>query len=146
LPQYNKKEMPKSPEVGTVRSVYLPIVRNGEPEALTLFDFADPSIVVGQREETTVPSQSLYLLNSPFVLAQARAAADRLQSSEAASMSDAERVDQAYLAAFGRRPTDEQRDRALAYLTSGKQPPQRLAAWTTFCQSLIAAAEFRYLD
>jgi hypothetical protein len=140
---------------GNHRSVYLPIVRNAEPEALMLFDFADPSIVVGQREETTVPAQSLYLLNSPFVAVNARAAAERLLAADA-TMSDAERIDRAYLAAFGRRPTETQRDRALAYLAAASSADQessdkkgnaeRLAAWGKFCQSLIAAAEFRYID
>ena len=72
-----KRIVPKA-EDSNYRSVYLSIVRNAEPEALTLFDFADPSIVVGHREETTVPSQSLYLLNSPFVQQNARAAAEQL--------------------------------------------------------------------
>lgn len=146
-----KRIVPKAEE-SNYRSVYLSIVRNGEPEALTLFDFADPSIVVGHREETTVPSQSLYLLNSPFVQQNARAAAERLLRDQESTMSDAERVEQVYLAAFGRRPTDEQRERALAYVSTAvgegreKNEARQLTAWTRLCQSLIAAAEFRYID
>ena len=59
------------------RSVYLPIVRDQLPEVLATFDFAEPSMVVGQRSTTSVPSQSLYLLNSPFVINAADSAAQR---------------------------------------------------------------------
>ena len=53
--------------------------RNALPEVFEAFDFADPSLVVGRREASTVAPQALFLLNHPFVLAQARriaAAAD----------------------------------------------------------------------
>ena len=62
----------------THRSVYLPIVRNNVPEALALFDFADPAAPSAKREETNVPGQALYLLNSPFVIQQAKNMADEL--------------------------------------------------------------------
>ena len=141
LPKNKRQATPK------VRAIYLPVLRDGELEALTLFDFPDSKLPVGQRAETTVPTQSLYLLNSSFVMEQSRAAAERLLSHEVASMSDTDRIDQIYLAAFGRRPTDDQRARAVAYLSSEKlSSPPRLAAWSKFCQALIAAAEFRYLD
>ncbi|MCG8601671.1 MAG: PSD1 and planctomycete cytochrome C domain-containing protein, partial [Verrucomicrobiales bacterium] len=51
-----------------VRSVYLPIVRGLVPESLALFDFADPSLLSGKREITTVPSQALYMMNSNFII------------------------------------------------------------------------------
>ena len=37
------------------RSVYLPILRDDLPEALGLFDFADPSVSKPKRESTNVP-------------------------------------------------------------------------------------------
>src|SRR6185312_15622447 len=51
------------------RAVYLPVMRDQLPEALALFDFAEPSLVIGERATTTVPAQALFLLNNPFVLA-----------------------------------------------------------------------------
>ncbi len=47
------------------RSVYLPIARDILPDALAVFDFAEPTLVSGSREVTNVPSQALYLLNRP---------------------------------------------------------------------------------
>ena len=60
------------------RSVYLPVLRDRLPDVLDLFDFAEPSLVTGDRETTNVPVQALYLMNSPFVQARAEALADRL--------------------------------------------------------------------
>ena len=51
------------------------------PEVLTLFDFPDPSLIIGERATTTVPAQSLYLMNNPFVIRQAEALADKLLAS-----------------------------------------------------------------
>ena len=58
------------------RSVYLPVVRDQVPESLALFDFADPSLVTGERATTTGPAQALYFMNGPFVIRQAEAVAD----------------------------------------------------------------------
>ena len=66
----------------THRTVYLPILRDGLPESLTVFDFPDPSLILGERATTTVPAQSLYLMNNPFVGRQAEALADRLQAGD----------------------------------------------------------------
>ena len=59
----------------TQRSIYLPIVRDNLPEALALFDASDPSLITADRPTTTVPSQGLFLLNNPFVMRAADAAA-----------------------------------------------------------------------
>lgn len=48
------------------RSVYMPILRTALPEILALFDFPEPSIVVGRRDVTTVPTQALFFMNNPF--------------------------------------------------------------------------------
>jgi hypothetical protein len=58
----------------TVRSVYLPVLRNNFLDSLALFDFPDPGLIVAERATTTVPAQGLYLLNSPFVMRQAELA------------------------------------------------------------------------
>ena len=84
------------------RSIYLPIVRNMLPDVFALFDAADPNGVTAQRNETTVASQSLFLLNSPFVREQARALAERLLADN--SLTDAQRIERAHQWALGRAP------------------------------------------
>ena len=128
------------------RSVYLPVVRDGVLESLALFDFADPSLVTGERATTTGPAQALYFMNGTFVSRQAEALAERVRAFEG---DDAQRVDRAYRLALARPPTAGERDRALAFLRdfaarAGGTDPAR-AAWSAFCQALFASAEFRYL-
>ena len=137
-------------EVARHRSIYLPIIRNALPEALRVFDFAEPSLIVGRRQITTVPTQALYLLNDPFVLEQTGAIAQRLIDF---STEERERIDLAYTLTLGRPATTLERERSLALLqdigaglnAKNDQERQRVA-WATLAQGLIASAEFRYLN
>jgi mono/diheme cytochrome c family protein len=54
------------------RAVYGFIDRQNLPGTFRTFDFAGPDNTAPRRFETTVPQQSLYLMNNPFVQAQAR--------------------------------------------------------------------------
>ena len=149
-----------------VRSVYLPIVRDLLPDALAAFDFPEPSIVTGARETTNVPSQALYLLNSPFVAVQAQRLGERVVASYpagpngGASANLDERITYAYWLVFGRPPDVVERKAAMTFFskfpaawskgdnsTLGlRNAEAATAAWTSFCRSLFASAEFRYLN
>ncbi|MEC9092706.1 MAG: PSD1 and planctomycete cytochrome C domain-containing protein [Planctomycetota bacterium] len=136
-------EMPK-------RSVYLPVVRNAVPEPLRVFDFAEPSILVGNRQVTTVPTQALYMMNSQFVIEHARNLAKRLLQPGA---SREEQVKRAYQAVVTRLPTEAEVSRAQTFLELTKQKlvnqKERAAeelAFTAFCQALFASGEFRILN
>jgi cytochrome c553 len=133
----------------TYRSVYLPVVRNQLPDVLSLFDVADPSLVTGERSSTTVPAQGLYLLNNPFVMAQADAAAEKLMTAS----SERERIQQAYLRFYSRPPTERETKAAeefIAKYTRAKEKDRgpilraERAVWSGFCQALFASAEFLY--
>jgi hypothetical protein len=133
------------------RSVYMPILRGGVPEMLNVFDVADPNLVVGQRDVTTVATQALYMLNSPFVMQQAEHTARRLL---AEPVDETERADLAYRLTLGRPASEPERQRAAGYIgdyiaaldTASQQGEEaRSAAWASFCQALLASAEFRYL-
>jgi len=58
------------------RSVYTKITRMEGPRFLEIFDFPAPLQTRGARDVTNVPSQSLALLNDPFVVQQAKRWAD----------------------------------------------------------------------
>ncbi|MBM3876153.1 MAG: DUF1553 domain-containing protein, partial [Verrucomicrobia bacterium] len=126
------------------RSVYLPIVRDMVPDVLDLFDFAEPSLVVANRDVTTVPSQALFMLNSPFIHENSTALAKRVQT---AASDDRARITSAYLTALSRPPTPVELARGESYLKKLSAEPgcSPETAWTTFCQALIASAEFRYI-
>ncbi|MCO6459294.1 MAG: DUF1553 domain-containing protein [Pirellulaceae bacterium] len=126
------------------RSVYLPIVRSAVPESLQVFDFPEASILTGQREVTTVPLQALYMLNSPFVLAQAKALATRIG---AEADSTQQRIERAFRLALCRPPTADEVSRIEGYLAEiGQQPAPSEDDWAKVCHVLLASAEFRYLQ
>ncbi|GIW81641.1 MAG: hypothetical protein KatS3mg105_3448 [Gemmatales bacterium] len=126
------------------RSVYLPIVRSAVPEMLRTFDFPEPSIVFGQRDVTTVPTQALYMMNSPFVIEQSKHFAQRLLNKE--GLQDDERVDLAYRLAFSRPASAAEKAKSLAFVAEATKSADRNKAWTGFCQALLASAEFRYIE
>jgi hypothetical protein len=126
------------------RSVYLPVLRDRLPDVLDLFDFAEPSLVTGDRATTNVPVQALYLMNSPFVRERAKSLADRLAS----KVDDEARIRNAFLLCFGRAPDADEAKRAAAFLERAKDgdDTQVRQVLVNFCQALLATAEFRNLD
>ena len=124
------------------RSLYLPVARQAIPEVLKTFDFAEPSILVGRRDVTTVPTQALFLLNSDFVITQARGLAERLSS-----MDEDARIDHAFRLLFARSPSSGERARTRTFLSDClRNEESGIEAWITVCQALLASAEFRYLN
>src|SRR5207253_8186230 len=97
----------------TCRAVYLPVLRELLPIALDKFDFANPEMVTGDREVTTVAPQALYLMNDPFVMQHAEDMAARVQEHD--WMDVPAKVDVAYRIAFGRPATPAEKQRAQQY-------------------------------
>ena len=133
----------------TVRSVYLPIAREVLPDALTVFDFAEPGFVTGSRETTNVPSQALYMLNSPFIASAAQNFAERVLTTYPTSTSnnDVQRIQFAYGLVFSRSPSEAEQQAAADFFA--KFPSTNASAttaWTSFCRALFASAEFRFLN
>ena len=135
------------------RSVYLPIVRGNVPPSLTVFDFPAPEMLVGNRAVTTVPAQALFMMNSPFVVSQAEATAERLLKDE--KQSDRERISEMYLACLGREAKANEQSEALKYIDSligtnlkenDDKAAARQKAWAAYCQVLFASTEFRFLN
>jgi hypothetical protein len=84
------------------------------PHALEAFDPVDQTLVTGNRDATTVPGQSLFLLNSAFVRKQSLTLAERLLAAK--NTKDAERITEAYRLALGRSPNKVEVARAKAFL------------------------------
>lgn len=137
----------------TKRTVYLPVVRNMLPNVLSLFDAADPNGVTAVRNDTTVPSQSLFLLNNSFVRDQARFLAERLFADPL--QTDDQRIEAVHWLAFGRQSTIEEVADAhrfmaecMATQAAQAQPEadRRRAAWQSYCQLLFCSNEFLYVE
>jgi hypothetical protein len=145
-----------APEVLLRRTIYLPILRKEMPremDMLATFNFADPAVVSGDRDETIVPTQALYLLNSPFVREQSRVAAQRLLNQT--GFDDAARVAWFYLTVLGRQATQVEIETSLAFIDrmAGQietipdhAGSARNEAWSRMCQSLFACNEFIFRD
>ncbi len=95
------------------RSLYLPLMRGLVPRSLQAFDPVEQTLVTGSRENTTVPSQALFLMNSAFIRQRAFALAQHLLQSKEG---DEARLKAAYAQVFGRPPADLESRRALAFL------------------------------
>ena len=106
---------PAGPQQGTARDSQavqraqrLPAdLRGLVPEMLQVFDVADPNLIVGKRDVTTVPTQALFLMNNPFVLKQAEEMAKRILDQK--DLNQATRIEMAYRLALGRLPAEQER-------------------------------------
>lgn len=132
------------------RSVYLPTIRDNLPESLALFDAADPSLIVPERGKTTVPSQSLYLLNNGFVERNAEATANLVIKS---AIGDAERITTIYETLFARKPTIAESKKCESFLKKYRQQlkldnlavrKQESETWSALCIALYSTAEFLF--
>lgn len=119
-----------------VRSLYLPVFRSQLPGMFTVFDFAEPSMVNGQRDVTTVAPQALFLLNNDFVVEASKLAADRILKMNLSS--ELARIRYAYAYTLCRKPSEDELNRAGDFL-DGED------SWPPFMQALYSTAEFRYI-
>jgi hypothetical protein len=128
------------------RTVYAKVSRHDLNGLLRLFDFPDANITSERRVETTVPQQQLFVLNSPFVLAQAKALAARL---DAEAADDSARVRRAYELVFGRPASEEEVSLGVRYLgtvDAADATQNKLTRRERYCQALLASNEFLYVD
>jgi mono/diheme cytochrome c family protein len=98
------------------RTIYTKVIRNTRDPLLDVFDMAEGFTSTSQRNTTTTPTQSLYMINSQWSLARARAFASRLRKESSAEPTKA--IDYAYRLAFARDPSAAERAAALQFLES----------------------------
>ncbi len=102
------------------RTLYGFVSRHELNPLLRLFDFPDPNVTAEQRPETTVPLQQLFVLNSEFMVHNARALAARLQSLPAAD--EGARVRRAVALLYARPARDREVALAVQYLKRTRRP------------------------
>lgn len=123
------------------RSIYMQQRRTQVVTFLQLFDA--PSIVstCGKRTPSTVPLQSLALLNSEFARLRAKAFATRVNKD----------LNLAFRLSAGRAPTKEETAACVRFLEVQRLAPRKEAAnddraWTDLCQMLLASNAFLYVE
>jgi len=125
------------------RTLYLPVVRTGtQPGTARLrdvFDFPQPAQLTGKRNETTVPTQSLYLLNADLIRQRAAdLAGDLLKAGD----SDEIRLGRLWMRVLNRPVTDGEREDAIAFLAEARSGDDDLAAMTELARALFGTNEF----
>jgi hypothetical protein len=116
-------------------------VRSDRANYRMLFDAPDPTGIADHRIDSTVAPQALFLMNSPFVLEKAKALAARIRLEAADELTGIDRV---YRLLYSRPPTAaEIRIGSKLLQQAGGSTP---AAWEQYCQVLLCANEFVYVD
>jgi hypothetical protein len=117
------------------RSVYLPWFRNSLPELVREFDGANPSFSISERSRSTVSTQALALMNSPWVSKRAEAASAGIEPCEGEA--DCNRViETLFLKILGRVPTEVELRWGRAVLSE--------ASAKELAHQLFASIDFRY--
>jgi len=98
----------------TRRSVYGYVDRARLPNMMLSFDFANPDLTTGRRNETIVPQQALFMMNSPLVIEQARNLTLRPDFKRTASTTD--RIRLLYSLIYQRPPTEIEQQLAIDFI------------------------------
>jgi mono/diheme cytochrome c family protein len=134
-------ELTKEPFSGR-RSVYGYIDRQDLPSMFRIFDFANPDISTGQRFETTVPQQALFLMNNGFLKNLSDSAAKL--PAIAASAPGQERVKALFERILKRQPRPEEMEAALRLVAGFAGQPEK--SWSALSQVLLLTNELAFVD
>ena len=129
------------------RSLYGRLDRQNVPGILRVFDIANPDTAVHVRSKTTVPQQSLAVLNAPLVVAASRQVAARVDRDLGDTWCPDSRIPAIWRAVLGRDPSPEERQQAQDWLADeSTNTAQPMDAWQRLAHALLATAEFQFVD
>jgi hypothetical protein len=136
------KSMELDDPANNLRTVYARVSRLKLNDLLALFDYPDANVHAEKRSVTTTATQRLYMLNSPFVIAQSEALAARLNSNPSEDI--ASRIRTAYRLLFAREPSSEEIEIAQQFLR--KPESDGMTRWARYAQALLTSNEMLYID
>jgi Protein of unknown function (DUF1553). len=128
----------------TRRTIYALIERQNLPGLFRTFDFANPDTSNQGRFHTTVPQQALFLMNSPFVIEQARSLAERPEIKSAASSVD--KVTALYRLAFQRLPARSELQLGTQFISAQAPGASSLSPLEQYAQVLLLSNELVFVD
>jgi hypothetical protein len=111
------------------RTVYGFISRRKLNPYLSLFDYPPPTATNDARSQTSFPTQRLFFMNSPFMLAESKELARRQES-----------IDALYRRLFQRAPTRKEKQVGRDFLANSKYN------WPQYAQVLMSSNEFIYIN
>ncbi|MDA7503420.1 PSD1 and planctomycete cytochrome C domain-containing protein [Planctomicrobium sp.] len=135
------------------RTVYGVIDRNSLLPLFGHFDFANPDLTTAQRDITTVPQQSLFFFNDPFVMQQASNLATRADFQLFDTTE--QRIQYVYQQLFQRDPTPNEIEIANQFLSTEESsathaiPPSNsrpLRPWERLVHVLLMSNELMFVD
>jgi hypothetical protein len=115
-----------------------------------MFDIANPDTAVHFRTKTTVPQQSLAVLNAPLVVAAARRVATRVDHEIGDTSNNDVRIVALWRAVLGRSPSPDEQAAAAAWIA--EETPRDVAGkatftrWDRLAHALLATSEFQFVD
>ena len=128
------------------RTVYGFIDRQNLPGMFRTFDFASPDTTSPQRHVTTVPQQALFMMNSPFVIEQARALVANLDFTEPPASE--RQIEALYQTILGRAAEPGEVEAGLQYVSAqlSRERSGQIGAWEKYAQVLLLTNEFAFVD
>lgn len=126
------------------RSIYGFIDRQDLPNLFRVFDLANPDQSAARRIRTTVPQQSLFMMNSRFVMEQARHLVKSIPENQSAQA----RIAGLYQTVLQRNPTESELSIGLEFIRSSspKLGDKNLGRWQRYAQLLLFTNEFEFID
>ena len=132
---------------GNRRSVYIQLKRRYMPEFLMTFDLPNSTETFGRRNITASPTQSLAMMNSPFVWKAADQWANAVTGAKLETFSEG--VDLVHQQAFGRKASEREQTWARTFLQDHKLDEQAGARhrelWRQLCHTMLNRKELIYL-
>lgn len=111
------------------RTIYGFISRRKLNPYLSLFDYPVPNATSEARNQTNVPVQRLFFMNSPFMLAESKALA-----------AEERNINAIYERVFQRRPTSREKRLGREFLSQTKRN------WAQYVQVLMSSNEFLFIN
>jgi hypothetical protein len=128
----------------TRRTIYGLIERQNLPAIFRTFDFANPDTSNQGRFRTTVPQQALFLMNSPFVIEQARNLAQRSEVKGAASRR--EKIQALHRLVFQRPAAPAEIQLGEKFIGAQPQTSDKISPLEKYAQVLLLSNEVMFVD
>ena len=123
------------------RGVYVEVMRNDLDPFLTTFNLPIPTSTVSRRDSTNVPAQALTMMNGEFVQKAAEEWAIKIQKRVVDGSIEA-MLDAFFIDAYGRKPSQTEKDQLSEYYTSIEDPDEAI---NNIAFALMNTKEFIYV-
>ncbi|MFK7766213.1 MAG: PSD1 and planctomycete cytochrome C domain-containing protein [Mariniblastus sp.] len=126
------------------RTIYGFIDRQDLQSLYRVFDFASPDQSAAKRVRTSVPQQSLFMMNSRFVLEQSQLLVNRIPDIE--NKTRQQRIKHLYRFVLQRDPDEDEMKLGEGFISSASEGEQQAGKWQRYAQALLMTNEFEFVD